>query len=95
MAEAAIHRQSFRLRSRDVQIHHLDAGPMRPPLIGRWLNDQATLVCHVLAIETPAGDLALVDTGIGLAARRDPRSRFGAVPARDVPALPLSQGTSV
>jgi glyoxylase-like metal-dependent hydrolase (beta-lactamase superfamily II) len=64
-----------------VKIHHLDAGPMRPLLVGRLLNDARTLVCHVLAIETPGGDLALVDTGIGLAARRDPGSRFGAVPA--------------
>lgn len=55
-------------------MHHLDAGSLHPVLMGRLAN-------HVIAVELPDGGLALVDTGIGLEARRNPRERLGAVAA--------------
>ena len=53
-----------------MRIHHLDCGPMRPP--GGALIDGVSrgllgrLTCHCLAIETPGGDIVLVDTGFGV-----------------------------
>ncbi len=58
-------------------LHHLDGGTMRP-LAGRFANASGTLICHVVAFETDGG-VALIDTGIGAAARRDPRGRLGPI----------------
>lgn len=57
--------------------HHLDGGAMRPSL-GKYANDAGMLVDHVVAFTTPAGGLALIDTGIGTAARANPRRHLGA-----------------
>lgn len=38
----------------------------------RWLNEAGHWVAHVLAIETPADGIVLVDTGIGREATADP-----------------------
>lgn len=59
-----------------LTLHHLEAGLMLPPGV-RLANDARRIVNHVVAIETPAGDLALIDTGIGSQARRDPIGRLG------------------
>lgn len=56
--------------------HHFDAGAMHP-VLGSLANDAGMLVDHVVAFTTPAGGLALVDTGIGTAAREDPRRHLG------------------
>ncbi len=62
---------------------------MHPVLAGRFANDAGLLVSHVIAFETSAESLALIDTGIGVDARRDPRTRLGtaltvtARPSRD------------
>lgn len=56
--------------------HHFDGGTMRPAL-GRFANDAGVLVDHVVAFTTPAGGLALVDTGIGTAARVNPTRHLG------------------
>ncbi|BCJ49947.1 putative metallo-hydrolase [Actinoplanes sp. NBRC 14428] len=53
-----------------MKVHHLNCGTMRPP--------GASLVCHVLLLETGNG-LVLVDTGYGLADVADPRRRIGPV----------------
>ncbi len=58
-----------------MRIHHLNCGTMCP--WGGGLMDghgpgTATLVCHVLLIETDAHGLVLVDTGMGLRDVRDP-----------------------
>ena len=45
--------------------------------MGRFANDGGRMVCHVWAIGLPGGKLALVDTGVGVAAREDPRGRLG------------------
>ncbi len=58
-------------------LHHLDGGTMRPPA-GRHMNDGGRLICHVIAFQA-AGGVALIDTGIGAAARRHPRSRLGPI----------------
>jgi len=53
-----------------LKVHHLNCGTMCPvcaKLIngrGGWL-EPASMVCHVLLIETPKDGLVLVDTGIG------------------------------
>ena len=60
-------------------LHHLDAGTMRPPGVG-WANAAGRIANHVIAIELPSGDLALIDTGIGSAARREPRKYLGPAP---------------
>lgn len=52
---------------------------MNPPGIALG-NDARTIVNHVVAIELPSGDLALIDTGIGSAARRDPVRYMGPAP---------------
>ena len=52
-----------------MKVHHLDCGPMQPPIVGR-------LVCHVLLCET-AGGLVLVDSGMGLADIAEPARRLG------------------
>ena len=52
-----------------MKVHHLDCGPMQPPVVGR-------LVCHVLLCET-AGGLVLVDSGMGLADIAEPARRLG------------------
>lgn len=58
-----------------MRIHHLNCGTMCP--WGGGLMDghgpgTATLVCHVLLVETPDSGLVLVDTGLGLRDARDP-----------------------
>jgi glyoxylase-like metal-dependent hydrolase (beta-lactamase superfamily II) len=53
-----------------MKVHHLNCGTMRP-----W-RTSGGLVCHVLLIETPGG-LVLVDSGLGLRDRAEPRKRFG------------------
>ena len=52
-----------------MKVHHLDCGPMQPPVVGH-------LVCHVLLCET-AGGLVLVDSGMGLADIAEPARRLG------------------
>ena len=47
------------------------------PIAGRRMNATGTLIGHVLAVETAAGALALVDTGIGLRAVEDLRGWLG------------------
>ncbi|UJA19076.1 MBL fold metallo-hydrolase [Thermoleophilia bacterium SCSIO 60948] len=54
---------------------------MNPPGISLG-NDSGTIANHVVAIELPSGDLALIDTGIGSQARRDPVRYLGPVPGR-------------
>jgi glyoxylase-like metal-dependent hydrolase (beta-lactamase superfamily II) len=61
----------------DPVIHHLDGGTIWPHVMGRFANDAGKMVCHVWAIELADGKLALVDTGVGVAAREDPRGRLG------------------
>lgn len=51
-----------------MKVHHLNCGTLKSP--------GATLVCHVLLIETDAG-LVLVDTGFGLDDCASPRERLG------------------
>lgn len=51
-----------------MKVHHLNCGTMRPP--------GASLVCHVLLIETPGG-LVLVDSGYGLDDIAAPGRRIG------------------
>lgn len=59
-----------------MRIHHLNCGT-QCPWGGRLMDGRdhghgpATLVCHVLLIETDAHGLVLVDTGIGLRDVRD------------------------
>lgn len=52
-------------------LHHLDGGTMRPRGI-------PPLICHVIAFASPRG-VALIDTGIGAAARRDAKARLGPI----------------
>lgn len=59
-----------------MRLHHLDAGTMHPRGL-RLLSEAGYFVDHVIVAETPAGDLALIDTGIGSLARRDPRRYLG------------------
>ena len=65
-----------------LRVHHLDCGTLCPACArlmngrGGWL-EPATLVCHVLLIETPRDGLVLVDTGLGSLDVADP-SRLGA-----------------
>lgn len=62
---------------------------MRPILVASLANDAGMLANHVLAIELADGALALVDTGIGRAAREDPKAGLGTLiataarPSRD------------
>ncbi|MFB7859372.1 MBL fold metallo-hydrolase [Rhodococcus qingshengii] len=58
------------------RIHHLDGCTMRPR--GLPVNGRGILVGHVLAVELRSGDVVLVDSGIGRAARREPRRMLGA-----------------
>lgn len=58
-------------------LHHLDGGTLHPPL-GSLMNDSGSMICHVVAFATDRG-VALIDTGIGASARRDPRSRLGPI----------------
>ena len=59
-----------------MKVHHLDCFTMCP--VGRHrMNADGRLAGHVLAIETPSGSIALVDTGIGLGAVRDPKAWLG------------------
>jgi glyoxylase-like metal-dependent hydrolase (beta-lactamase superfamily II) len=66
-----------------MRVHHLDCGTMCP--FGGSLVDsrsasplaKATMVCHVLAVETERHGVVLVDTGIGLGDIADPRGRLG------------------
>ena len=51
-----------------MKVHHLNCGTMRVP--------GATLVCHVLLLETDSG-LVLVDTGFGLRDIAEPARRLG------------------
>ncbi|MEC3916211.1 MBL fold metallo-hydrolase [Nocardia sp. CDC160] len=51
-----------------MKVHHLNCGTLRLPF--------ATLVCHVLLVET-AKDLVLVDAGFGLLDIADPATRLG------------------
>lgn len=60
-----------------MTLHHLDGGAMRPPLAGRFLNDAGLFANHVVAAELPDGGVALVDTGLGLDARRHPAAHLG------------------
>ena len=50
------------------RVHHLDCCTMCPVLAS---GDGQHLVAHVLAIETERSGIVLVDTGIGIQARRD------------------------
>src|SRR5260370_39715821 len=65
-----------------MRVHHLNCGTMCPYServlagVGSALAP-ATLVCHCLLIESPAG-LVLVDTGFGLADIAHARERLGA-----------------
>lgn len=76
--------------------HHLDGGAMRPSL-GKYANDAGMLVDHVVAFTTPSGGVALIDTGIGTAARVDPKRHLGpgialtARPPRDRESSVLAQ----
>lgn len=73
--------------------HHFDGGTMRPAL-GRFANDAGLLVDHVVAFTTPAGGIALIDTGIGTAARVDPKRHLGVgIAATSNP--PRDRGSSV
>ncbi len=58
-------------------LHHLDGGTLFPPG-GRLANDAGRLVCHVVAFDFDGG-VGLIDTGVGAAARLDPRSRLGPI----------------
>lgn len=65
-----------------MKVHHLNAATMCPfggrLISGRGgLLGRATMVCHVLLIETDDG-LVLVDTGLGTADLAAPRQRLGA-----------------
>ena len=55
-----------------TRIHHLDGATMCPIATGHH-----EMVAHVLAIETDASGIVLVDTGIGDEARRDPVQWLG------------------
>jgi glyoxylase-like metal-dependent hydrolase (beta-lactamase superfamily II) len=59
-----------------MKVMHLDCCTMCP-LGSRWVNEARHLVGHVLAVETDAGDVVLVDTGIGIAAMSAPKERLG------------------
>lgn len=55
-----------------MKIFHLNCGTMKP-MGGALLNQSpALIVCHCLLIET-AGELILVDAGVGIADMKDPR----------------------
>lgn len=64
-----------------LAVHHLNCGTLRP-FGGRLIDGEgalahaATLVCHCLLVQTPAG-LVLVDTGIGLHDIDHPARRLG------------------
>ena len=53
-----------------MRVHHLNCATMCPPFVGK-------MVCHVLAVETPADGVVLVDTGLGSADLATPRQRLG------------------
>ena len=53
-----------------MRVHHLNCATMCPPFVGK-------MVCHVLAVETPADGVVLVDTGLGAADLATPRERLG------------------
>ena len=53
-----------------MRVHHLNCATMCPPFVGK-------MVCHVLAVETPADGVVLVDTGLGSADVATPRARLG------------------
>src|SRR5690349_17081308 len=53
-----------------MRVHHLNCATMCPPFVGK-------MVCHVLAVETPADGVVLVDTGLGSADVATPRQRLG------------------
>jgi glyoxylase-like metal-dependent hydrolase (beta-lactamase superfamily II) len=57
---------------------HLDGGTMNL-VAGGYANDAGKLICHCVAFELDGGGLALLDTGVGAAARKDPRKRLGAL----------------
>lgn len=59
-----------------MTLHHLDCCTMCP-LGRRFINNQQHLVGHVLALETAAGDVVLVDTGIGTLAMAEPQRLMG------------------
>jgi glyoxylase-like metal-dependent hydrolase (beta-lactamase superfamily II) len=64
-----------------MHVHHLDCCSMCP-LGGAWAwGTPATLVGHVLLVETARDGLLLVDTGIGLDDRATPGRRLGPVAA--------------
>ena len=67
-----------------MRVHHLDAGPMRPPGL--------SLVCHVLLVEGRDG-LVLVDTGFGLQDVAAPARRLG--PVRHLLQADLDPGHTV
>jgi glyoxylase-like metal-dependent hydrolase (beta-lactamase superfamily II) len=54
-----------------MRVHHLNCATMCPPLglVGK-------MVCHCLAVETPAG-IVLVDTGLGMSDVAKPAERLG------------------
>lgn len=53
-----------------MRVHHLNCATMCPPFVGK-------MVCHVIAVETPAHGIVLVDTGLGSADVAKPRQRLG------------------
>ncbi len=59
------------------RIHHLDAGTLRP-VLGASITPSGVLACRVIVIELDDDRLALIDTGIGAAARLHPRRHLGA-----------------
>lgn len=67
-----------------MRVHHIDCATMCPPS-RRLTNgdgglfERGRFVAHCLLVETDAHGLALVDTGVGTADRRDPVGRFGTI----------------